>query len=187
MAERLEEIWIQFHREIGAFIRSRVKSEALAEDILQDVFVKIHAGISALRNESELRAWIYQIARNRIVDSYRARTDTVELSEMLTETIDEQDKLITNLAPSVRKMVLQLPPLYRDALLLTEYDGLTQRQVAERLGLSISAVKSRVQRAREKLKEMLLACCHFEISGHGKILDYQPRCAGCCEAEESCP
>lgn len=181
MAERLEEIWTQFHREIGAFIRSRVKSEALAEDILQDVFVKIHAGISALRNESELRAWIYQIARNRIIDAHRSEPQWAVFPDDLPETLDTQDGLITDLSPAVREMILQLPPDYRDVLLLTEYQGFTQREVAEQLGLSVSAIKSRVQRAREKVREMLLACCHFEISRHGKILDYQPRCKGCCE------
>ena len=76
-------------------------------------------------------------------------------------------------------MVESLPADYREALILTEYEGLTQRALAERLGLSFSGAKSRVQRAREKLKAMLLDCCHFEFDRFGKIIDYQPNCACC--------
>ncbi len=80
-------------------------------------------------------------------------------------------------------MVERLPDDYREALLFTEYEGLTQKELAERLGVSYSGAKSRVQRAREKLKTMLLACCHFEFDRLGKVIDYQPRCA-CCRNQE---
>jgi RNA polymerase sigma-70 factor (ECF subfamily) len=72
-----------------------------------------------------------------------------------------------------------LPEKYRQALLLTEYRGMTQQEVAEHLGISLSGAKSRVQRAREKLKEELLNCCHFEFDRLGKIMSYHPKCAAC--------
>ena len=81
-------------------------------------------------------------------------------------------------------MVESLPDDYRQALLLTEYEGLTQRELAERLGLSVSGAKSRVQRAREKLKEMLLDCCHFEFDRLGRVIDYQPKYA--CFTNQEC-
>ncbi|HLZ55439.1 MAG TPA: sigma factor-like helix-turn-helix DNA-binding protein, partial [Ktedonosporobacter sp.] len=74
------------------------------------------------------------------------------------------------------------PDQDRQALVLTEYQGLTQKELGERLGLSFSGAKSRVQRAREKLKQELLACCHFELDRRGHILDYQPRCDCCVQA-----
>jgi RNA polymerase sigma-70 factor (ECF subfamily) len=82
-------------------------------------------------------------------------------------------------------MVLALPEQDRQALILTEYQGLTQKELSERLGLSFSGAKSRVQRAREKLKQELLACCHFELDRRGHILNYQPRC-DCCEQPAGC-
>jgi RNA polymerase sigma-70 factor, ECF subfamily len=90
------------------------------------------------------------------------------------------------LIPSVKAMVDSLPDTYREALILTEYEGLTQRELAERLGLSLSGAKSRVQRAREKLKAMLLDCCHFEFDRLGKIIDYQPNCTCCTNQECDC-
>lgn len=152
---------------------------------MQDVFLKIHTRIDTLRDEEKLQSWIYQIARNVIADYFREHKATVALSEalLLPEEPVVDDDVVKDLLPSVRTMVDSLPAEYRQALLLTEYEGLTQRELAERLGLSFSGAKSRVQRAREKLKAMLLDCCHFEFDRLGKVIDYQPKCA-CCTNQE---
>src|SRR6266568_2402510 len=89
------------------------------------------------------------------------------------------DDVVSDLVPYVKKLVDNLPHDYRQALILTEYEGLTQRELAERLGISISGAKSRVQRAREKVKLMLLKCCHFQFDRLGRIIDYEPNCACC--------
>src|SRR5450755_4926357 len=104
--------------------------------------------------------------------------DDVEVLDLPEELPD--DDMVSELLPCVRAMVLALPDQDRQALVLTEYQGLTQKELGERLGLSFSGAKSRVQRAREKLKQELLSCCHFELDRRGHILDYQPRC-DCCE------
>jgi RNA polymerase sigma-70 factor (ECF subfamily) len=83
-------------------------------------------------------------------------------------------------------MVDALPESYREALRLTEYAGLSQKQLGERLGISFSGAKSRVQRARAKIKQQLLDCCHFQLDHAGRIVDYQPRCA-CCANGDSAP
>ncbi len=180
-----EKVWEEFHPGLKQFILKRVSDEQNAEDILQDVFLKIHTRIDTLRNEEKLQSWIYQIARNVIADYYREHKATVALSEalLLPEEPVVDDDVVKDLLPSVRTMVDSLPDEYRQALLLTEYEGLTQRELAERLGLSLSGAKSRVQRAREKLKAMLLDCCHFEFDRLGKVIDYQPKCA-CCTNQE---
>src|SRR5437588_726670 len=82
----------------------------------------------------------------------------------------------SELVPCIKEMVDSLTNDYRQALILTEYEGLTQRELAVRLGISVSGAKSRVQRAREKLKDMLLDCCHFEFDHSGRVIDYQPKC-----------
>ncbi len=186
MVMTTEKIWEEFHPRIKQFILKRIPDEHNAEDILQEVFLKIHARIDTLRDEEKLQSWMYQIARNVIADYYRQHKATVALSEalLLPEEPVVDDDVVKDLLPGVRTMVNSLPDEYRQALLLTEYEGLTQRELAERLGLSLSGAKSRVQRAREKLKAMLLDCCHFEFDRLGKIIDYQPRCA-CC-ANQQC-
>ncbi len=180
-----EQIWEAFHPQLKHFILTRVPDEPSADDILQDVFLKIHTQIDTLRDQEKLQSWLYQITRNTITDYYRKHKATVELSEALPlpEEPVVEDDVVKELIPSVKAMVESLPDDYREALLLTEYEGLTQKELAERLVISYSGAKSRVQRAREKLKTMLLDCCHFEFDRLGKVIDYQPRCA-CCRNQE---
>lgn len=188
MATITEQAWEAFHTPLHQFIRRRVADEATAEDLLQEVFLKIHQQGANLRDARRLESWIYQITRNLIIDYYRSHhyrmtpLDDMEVLDLPEEL--PNDDVVSELLPCVRAMVLALPEQDRQALILTEYQGLTQKELGERLGLSFSGAKSRVQRAREKLKQELLACCHFELDRRGHILDYYPRC-DCCE-QASC-
>jgi RNA polymerase sigma-70 factor (ECF subfamily) len=191
MSMTTERVWEDFHTPLQKFIRKRITDEDTAEDVLQDVFLKIHQHVETLKDVKKLESWIYQIARNAIIDSYRSSrpTTTLEAAEVLAlpEELADDD-VVSELLPCIRAMVRSLPEHDRQALILTEYQGLTQKELSERLGLSFSGAKSRVQRAREKLKQQLLECCHFELDRWGHVIDYQPRCACCatgiCCAEE---
>ena len=156
MQTTTERVWGTFHAPLQQFIRRRVSDDATAEDLLQDVFLNIHQHVDTLRDVKKLESWIYQITRNAIIDFYRSTraTTTLDVPEalQLAEELPNED-VITELFPSVRAMVMSLPAQDRQALILTEYQGLTQKELAERLGLSISGAKSRVQRARAKLKQ----------------------------------
>jgi RNA polymerase sigma-70 factor (ECF subfamily) len=173
-------IYEDFHSRLFRFIRSRVEDEATAEDILQEVFVRIHNGMKALNDSSRLESWVYQITRNAVIDHYRRRRDLVEIPETLADEdrLAEPDAADT-LAASMRAMVAELPEPYRQALVLTEFEGLTQAEMAARLGISLAGAKSRVQRARQKIKDDLLACCHFEFDRYGRVIDYWARCCCC--------
>jgi RNA polymerase sigma-70 factor (ECF subfamily) len=189
MATITEQAWEAFHAPLHQFIRRRIADEATAEDLLQEVFLKIHQHGESLKDARRLESWIYQITRNLIIDHYRSRhqamapLDDGEVLDLPEELPD--DDVVSELLPCVRAMVQALPEQDRQALILTEYQGLTQKELGERLGLSFSGAKSRVQRAREKLKQELLACCHFELDRRGHILDYQPRCCCCDDASQS--
>ena len=182
MVPTTERVWEEFNTGLKHFILKRVPDEPSAEDILQDVFLKIHTHIDSLRQEEKLQSWIYQIARNAITDYYRTHRHTPDLPETPYVPEDPFDDVVSDLLPYVKELVDSLPPDYRVALILTEYEGLTQRELAERLGISVSGAKSRVQRAREKVKIMLLSCCHFQFDRLGRIIDYGPNC-GCCTNE----
>ena len=183
-----ERVWEEFHAPLQQFIRRRISDEATAEDVLQDVFLRIHQHMDTLKDVRKLEGWIYQITRHAIIDAYRSSRPmaTLEAAEVLDlpEELPDDD-VVSELLPCVRAMVKNLPELDRQALVLTEYQGLTQKELAERLGLSFSGAKSRVQRAREKLKQQLLDCCHFELDRRGHIIDFQPRCH-CCETAACC-
>ena len=192
MALTTEHIWEDFHRPLHSFIRKRVPDETIAEDLLQEVFLRTHMHIEALQDTRKLESWIYQIARNAIIDFYRSTRPTVSLNEPEILDLPEElpdDDITSELFPCVQAMVRNLPEQDRQALVLTEYQGLTQKEFGKRMGLSFSGAKSRVQRAREKLKQQLLACCHFELDCRGHVVNYQPLCqccsSGTCSSNET--
>lgn len=175
----LERIYGTLGGRLKQFIRAHVPDDVTAEDLLQEVFLRIHRGLPKLHDQSRLESWVFQIARHAIIDTYRSS----RLTRPLTDRDDAVDETLREdparrIEPSVREMIEQLPAPYRDALLLVEYEGVSQKELAARLGISASGAKSRVQRARSMLKEMLMHCCHFELDRHGRIIDYHE--IGCC-------
>lgn len=186
------QVWNEFSDALRRFILKRVKDEDAAEDILQEAFIKIHENIGNVKSDKSLRAWLYQITRNSIIDYYRNRKLTVEFPETLEPVSDEPEAdsdAAQDLAPCVRALMDRLPERYRQSLVLTEFDGLTQKEMGDKLGLSVSGAKSRVQRAREKMKDLLEDCCHLEIDCRGNILDYRPKSPNspkCCSDRSDC-
>ncbi len=176
----LESIWAEFAAKLGRFIRARVADPATAEDILQDVFVRIHRRLDSLSAPAKLQSWLYLIARNAIIDHYRKARPTVELPESLLAEPPADNPEACELQDALRHMIDHLPEAHRNAITLTEFEGLTQQELADRLGLSLSGAKSQVQRARGQLKQMLLGCCQFEFDRRGGIVDCRPRARNGC-------
>jgi RNA polymerase sigma-70 factor (ECF subfamily) len=183
MNSALEDIWSGFSGKLGQFIRARVADPATAEDILQDVFVKIQERLSQLKDPASLQSWIYLIARNAIIDHYRTRKELVEVPESLVAEEAPHSGETEELQAALLRMIHSLPEPYREALVLTEFDGLTQQELAVRMGISLSGAKSRVQRGRQQLKQMLTDCCTFEFDRRRKVIDCAPRkkadCTSC--------
>jgi RNA polymerase sigma-70 factor, ECF subfamily len=170
-------VWNAFHEPLERFIRKRVSDEQIAADLLQDVYIKVHTHIDMLRQEDRLQSWIYQIARNTIYDHYRSHKPALIVSETLAapETIETNDDFTPRLAHMVFSMIDYLPEEYQVALRLTELEGITQQELAQQLGLSLSGAKSRVQRGRKLLRTAVLTCCQLEFDRRGKVIDYCPR------------
>lgn len=180
----VETIWNTFNTPLERFIRKRVSDEQTAADLLQDVYVKIHMHMDSLHDHERLESWVYQIARNTVYDFYRTRKSNVEINDsfIAPDTIEVDEDITERLAQSLHFMIDCLPEEYQEALRLTEFEGITQQELAERMGLSLSGAKSRVQRGRKMLREMLLACCHFEFDRLGKVIDYYPHCQCCADS-----
>jgi len=171
----IENIWREFSANLRQFILKRTLDESIADDILQEVFVKIHSRIDTVKDIRRLNGWIYQIARHAIIDYYRTKKVAAELPETIAHSDASENNNGVDVLPCIEAMVKRLPEKYRQAVILTTYQGLTQKEMGEKLGLSISGAKSRSQRAREKLKDMLMECCDFELDRYGKIIDYEPK------------
>lgn len=181
MKPTVETIWNGFSAKLGQFIAARVADPDTAEDILQNVFLKIQSRLDQLQDPAKLQGWLYLVARNAIIDHHRTRKETTEVPESLPAEPLAYDPEIAELKAAFRRMIQTLPEPYRDALVLTEFEGLTQKEMAERLGISLSGAKSRVQRGREQLKQMLLERCEFEFDRLGRIIDCRPRTKEACQ------
>ena len=179
MTPEIEHVWRQYHEKLGAFISGRVGAED-ADDILHDLFLKMRAKLPQLEDPDRLQSWLFRIASNAIIDHCRSKRPTEELPEWLAEPeADRADRTKTELSECLRPMIEELPPDYQEAVYLAELQGRTQREVAAAQGLSLSGAKSRVQRGRAMLQEMLAACCDLELDQQGHLLDYEKRNSSC--------
>jgi RNA polymerase sigma-70 factor, ECF subfamily len=178
-SEHLEKLWSEYCCRLLAFIRARVPDETEAEDILQEVFLRLHESLCCSEAVTHMEAWIYRVTRNLIIDHYRARRPAEELPETIPAPPAAEEDPRTRLAFSLMETIQELPARYRDALIMTEYHGMSQQQLADAAGITLSGAKSRVQRARDRLRRLLLDCCHFELDRQGRIIDYRARCCRC--------
>jgi len=167
---------------LRAFIKSKITDDTATDDTLQNVFLKMHTGLASLKDETKLKSWLYQIARNAIIDHFRSQKPFVDIPEWLPQPeSDPGEKVTQELSECLQPMIQLLPENYREAVILSELRGLTQKEVAKVQGTSLSGAKSRVQRGRALLKNMLAEYCRLEFDHSGRLCDYE-RKDGACDA-----
>jgi RNA polymerase sigma-70 factor (ECF subfamily) len=182
--QNAELVYSQYRLKLLGFIQQRVGDRDLAEDILHDVFVKIVGRKDSLREPAKITAWLYQVTRNAIIDRFRAIRRYGKLaSEIASE--NEEPTTEARLASFLRPMIETLPEIYRDALILSDLEDIPLKRIAEREEITVSAVKSRVQRGRRMLETMLRDCCVFEFSRRGEIMDFWPKIDSSCSCHNS--
>jgi len=168
----------QIAAQIRPFVERRVASDDV-DDVVQDILARVHGGIDTLDDETRFVAWLHRVARNAIVDHHRRRERRAAkhdafVAEWQDETVEREDAL-ASLSMFVRAFVAMMPSPYREALQLTEIDGLTMQAAAECEHVSLPGMKSRVQRGRRLLRELFEACCEIALDARGHVVDYTPR------------
>ena len=169
--------WQQLSDRLGAFIARRVRPEDV-DDVRQDVLLRIHTSARDLDDESRFGPWVYAIARNAVID--RLRRTAIAAGELTfdppAEPVGEgAEPLLLN---CVTPFVARLPAAYREAITLTELRGMSQQDAADIAGISLSGMKSRVQRGRKLLREMFEDCCDLTLDGRGRVIETRVR-SGC--------
>lgn len=171
--------WHELEARLRPFVRRRVGSDADTDDALQEIFIRIQRGLPGLHDGQRFGGWVYQVARHVIIDAARARARELLVAvEDFPEGRDENagvDDLQVDLGECVALFVARLPSPYREAITLTELEGLTQKDAAEMLGISLSGMKSRVQRGREKIRDMFDECCRISVDCRGRVVECEPR------------
>lgn len=181
--------WVPFVRGLQAFIAQRVPA-GHSEDVLQETLLRLHKAAPTLRDGERAEAWVFSIARRTIADFYREQDRRpVDGTAGTGEDVADQERSgRENLADYegehdvheevlswLRPMAEELPEMYRRPLIMADFEGYTQQEVADELGLSLSGAKSRVQRARVKLGEMVRACCEIEFGPEGRAVAFRRR------------
>ncbi|MGY1934232.1 sigma-70 family RNA polymerase sigma factor [Nocardia gipuzkoensis] len=189
----LEQLWRRFSGDLRAFIARRVSRPEDADDILSIVFLRMAKSLDNLRDQDRLLGWMYAITRNAITDYYRSAPHRRELPvDAVPDNpsrgdgepdIDEaaEKELATCLVP----MLSALPAEQAAAVKMVDLDARTHAAAASAAGISVSGMKSRVQRGRAALHAQLHACCQISQDRTGHVHDYQPR-SGTCGGSGAC-
>ena len=171
--------WRELEARLRPYVARRVTSTADVEDVLQDTFVRVHRGVANLAEEERFGPWVYRVAASALADHRRARgrhplpTSAGNDAELPATEFDED--IEAKMAECVALFVARLPSPYREAVTLTELQGLTQKDAAEMLGISLSSMKSRVQRGRARIRQMFEECCEISVDCRGRVTECTPR------------
>jgi RNA polymerase sigma-70 factor (ECF subfamily) len=184
----LQAITGHFRAEIFAYIQGKVRNAAIAEDLTQETFVKVGRALAKGTTPEHFRGWLYQIARNTIADSLNESQRFVPLEDSVVDrevskpgAADFEDREFRkNLFSYTLKLIETFPPEDREVLTLTEIDGLSREELAAELKISLTAAKSRVQRARAKLRKTVEECCRLVTDPYGRVIDWRKRSPGSC-------
>jgi RNA polymerase sigma-70 factor (ECF subfamily) len=171
MLPTTEKIWYDFHDKLYGFILKRVHDKSITNDLLQDIFVKIHTKINTLKQEDKLTSWIYQITRNSILDYFKSKKIELQLPNDLKEEI-EPETLNHEILTCLRSMINTLPEDYKNAINETDLGNSSQKEYAKKIGISYSGAKSRVQRARAELNSLFQSCCKTTVDKYGNVLTH---------------
>jgi RNA polymerase sigma-70 factor, ECF subfamily len=183
--------WAELRRKVRGFVARRVREPDDVDDIVQQVFLRVHQGLPTLRDADKFDAWIFRTTRRTIIDYYRAPAKRRELSAGMTIDVvpaeasadvavnSQEESASHELAGCLKPLLGRLAVADQEALRLVEFEGLTQVQAAGRLGLSVSGMKSRVQRARFHLRSAFDRCCHIALDRRGGVLAYESRGHSC--------
>ena len=175
-----ETIWSQFSHSLHRYISHRVNNTADRQDLLQEIFVKIHTKKHLLKESKKLQSWLYAITNNAIIDYYKKNKRLASLAsnieeEKSTHSMDNEETAYDSLSRCLPPFIQELKPYEQNLLTWIDLEGQKQKDVAERLGIPYSTLKSQLQRARKKLLRVFLNCCNYHYDSRGRVIGYQKR------------
>jgi RNA polymerase sigma-70 factor (ECF subfamily) len=183
--ESIDALLRDFGAPLRGFVARRVASDDV-DDLLQEIFLRLAARRDVLDEVEHVSGWLHRVARNAIIDHHRARSRTAANVPGAPEALDEEPAAAADAEPSGHELARCLSPIverlaepYRTALLLTDLEGLSQSEAALREGISLSGMKSRVQRAREQLRALVLECCDVELDRRRAVTDFESKRDDC--------
>lgn len=178
--QQVAPVFLQYEEQLKGFIRRRIADEDDSKDLLQQVLLKLYRHCEKLPEVQNMQAWLYQITRNTLNDYFKEAARRGRMGNEQEAVEVPEQSLHKEVTEYIRPMIALLPLKYAKPLIMSDLEGIPQQEVANRLGISLSGAKSRIQRAREKLREIIIECCLLELDRNGKLLslDIKDSC-GC--------
>ena len=182
-----EQMWREVIAQLRAFVRRRIADPERAEDLVGEILLRIHQNLGSIDDRKRLTHWVSRVARNAVIDEYRraararehlapAPEDVVAIEDR--DDMDDESAVLADLTRCLHPLLDGLPAEQRNAVQMIDLDGLPQAAAARMEGVSLSGMKSRVQRGRRRLAELLEQCCTLTLDARGVPMDYA-RSSGC--------
>ncbi|WP_024771066.1 sigma-70 family RNA polymerase sigma factor [Aquimarina macrocephali] len=169
---QFESIWEEYKKPLLNFIKTKIGDKDIGEDILQDVGIKLYTALRKSEKINNHKSWLFQVTRNTIADYYRK-------NKIPTTIIEYQPEIPETSIPNVcvcdlSGFVIQnyVPQQYGEALYLSDIEQKPQKEISKILDLSLTATKSRIQRGRKKLKELVTDCVDISYNKKGQITGF---------------
>lgn len=170
----LDTAWKQHAPELRSWLRQRLSQPQDVDDMMQDLFMKALRQGSQFCSVTNARAWLFEVARNALADRFKIKRELVELPDDLATEAEDLDA-VDLLTACLPRVLSELSPTDREAIALCDLEGMSQADYAKKAGLGLSAAKSRLQRARQKMRDRMTQACQVTFDGHGHVEDFVPR------------
>jgi RNA polymerase sigma-70 factor (ECF subfamily) len=163
-----ENLWQTYADDLQRYVFSKVEDEEITNDVLQEIFIKIHLNVNALREKSSAKSWVFSIAHNTLMNFLNKKSIPLPIDDVADNFVSDEEA--HSAKSCLLPLIKNLPEKYREPLLLSEIQGKKQAEVASVLGISLSGAKSRIQRGRKLLQQSYMDCCHYKINQEGFLV-----------------
>ena len=163
----ISEEWLKYKDALRNYILKIVKHPETANSLSHEVLLKVYSSCCSGRDIKNIKSWLFQISYNTCMDYFKKEAKTTELKEGFK--VQEENLVYKEAGELIEPLINLLPAKYAKALSLSDIQGFKQQEVADAMGLSLTATKSRIQRARQMLKEQIIECCHVEVDQKGNL------------------
>ena len=167
----ISSLWLEYKNGLKYYILKKVKNKDVANDLSHEVLMKIYNSCCSTIKIKNVRSWMFQIAHNTTVDYLKKQHN---FTNIIPESYDNDEHTVIQEADKIIKPLMKLlPDKYAIPLQLSDIDELKQKEVAQKLNLSLTATKSRIQRARKLLKEKIIECSNLEKDEKGNLISLE--------------
>ena len=178
----LETVWGQYQQALKGFLHSKVSNPDDVDDLQQEILIKTHQSLHQIQDVESVKAWLFQLANRTIIDFYRKRARQQRDNDLVAEDLwfeQSQATIEQEMSHCIKPFIHALPEEPSQLLDAIELQGESQKLLAEKVGLSYSTLKSRVQKSRVQLKKLFEECCTLELDQHGSVIDCERKSKGC--------